>query len=67
MPPETARERMATVLQASLMLRHAPSAHADAFLERRLRGTGLAASHGHYGAGPAMASATDLIEHAAVS
>ncbi len=60
-------ERMATLLQASLMVRHAPAAHAEAFLERRLRDTGLAASQGHYGAGPAMSPASDLIEHAAVS
>ncbi len=56
-------ERMALALQASLLLRHAPSAVAEHFLETRLGGDWT----GHYGAGRSDARAEAVVEAARIA
>ncbi len=51
-------ERMAVALQASLLLRHAPAAVADAFVATRLAGEGGL----HYGTLPAGTPAREIID-----
>jgi len=56
-------ERMATALQASLVIRHSPSAVADAFCATRLDGDGCSA----YGSLPAGLDQRAIVERARVS
>ncbi len=56
-------EQMATALQASLLLRYAPSFVADLFVETRLR----SARYGHYGSMGFSAHSQAMIERAAIA
>ncbi len=53
-------EKMAIVLQASLLIRHSPQANADAFCATRLEGDGGAA----YGSLPAGLDQKGIVERA---